>query len=106
MGLLVLPGAEGFMGGHFIFFFGLVRLVNSLQGTNANARDRRNALLILLCGASLKALSLSLSVLKRLDLRLLLPSLGVSAVCVFLLALLATKTQFGRKVQIQSDSKD
>lgn len=89
--LMVVPFAEGTLGGHFLFFAGLVVLGQLLQQEVVERRQLRISIALLVSGTLAKCLAVSPLIFTGMDLKLTFVSLAVSGISVGLLFLLVRR---------------
>lgn len=88
---MVVPFAEGTLGGHLLFFAGLVVLGQLLQQEVVERRRLRISIALLGSGILAKCLAVSPLVFRGMDLKLTFVSMAVSGISVGLLFLLVRR---------------
>lgn len=88
---MIVPFAEGTLGGHFLFFAGLVVLGQLLQQKLVERRQLRISIALLVSGILAKSLAVSPLIFKGMDLKLTFVSLAVSGISIGLLFLLVRR---------------
>jgi hypothetical protein len=88
---IIVPFAEGTLGGHLLFFAGLVVLGQLLQQQVVERRRLRISIALLGSGILAKCLAVSPLVFRGMDLKLTFVSMAVSGISVGLLFLLVRR---------------